>query len=53
MSDESKRLEQAREFWARPPRQRTLTQLLETYQTGSFGPEQTATVLAERHQALE
>ncbi|WP_405280297.1 amidase family protein [Cobetia sp. Ld8] len=52
MSDENKRLEQAREFWARPPRQRRLTQLLEAYQTGSFGPEQTATVLAERHQAL-
>ncbi|QQK64013.1 amidase [Cobetia sp. cqz5-12] len=52
MSDENKRLGQAREFWARPPRQRTLTQLLAAYQTGSFGPEQTATVLAERHQAL-
>ncbi len=52
MSDEHKRLEQAREFWARPPRQRRLTQLLAAYQTGSFGPEQTATVLAERHQAL-
>ncbi|MFK4017524.1 amidase [Cobetia marina] len=52
MSAERVKMDNAREFWARSPRQRTLTQLLAAYQAGSFGPEQTATVLAERHQAL-
>lgn len=52
LGHEGVRIENAREFWARSPRQRTLTQLLDAYQTGSFGPDQTASVLAERHQAL-